>query len=144
MTSIRQGSTADLADIVRIEEESFAEPWTTSAFAGLFADDKVETRVVEENSQITGFIFWYQSSDGWLYVMDVAVDPSSRRTGTGRLLMDAVLAHAQQTGNGVHLHVQADNEPAIALYKELGFVQCAYVEGYYPDGADALHMALYA
>ena len=53
---------------------------------------------------------------GW--IGGIAVVPSARRQGVGRLLMDAVLEVAPPV---VTLEVIEQNEPAIALYEQLGF-----------------------
>jgi len=47
-----------------------------------------------------------------------------RGLGYGRAIMHAGLNWAAQTGAGfAALQVQADNEPAVALYGKLGFVE---------------------
>ena len=52
------------------------------------------------------------------WIGGIAVVPVARRRGIGRALMEAVLAEA--TGS-VTLEVLEQNEPAIALYRSLGF-----------------------
>lgn len=50
------------------------------------------------------------------------VAPRHRRRGIGRALVDAVLTWARTRGvRGVRLMVTCDNEPAIGLYRGLGF-----------------------
>jgi mycothiol synthase len=52
----------------------------------------------------------------------IAADPSTHGTGLGRALTVAGLAHLAGLGLGVGmLYVEADNEPAVALYERLGF-----------------------
>jgi ribosomal protein S18 acetylase RimI-like enzyme len=59
------------------------------------------------------------SGDG-LYIARVAVAPDKRGQGLGRRIM---LEYLDRAGNvAVHLHAHRDNEPAISLYKSLGFV----------------------
>ena len=51
------------------------------------------------------------------------VDPGFRRTGVGRALVEAVIAHARAAGKRrVVLHVVADNTDARGLYERTGFV----------------------
>jgi ribosomal protein S18 acetylase RimI-like enzyme len=61
--------------------------------------------------------------DGLVCVNSVVTDPAVRRQGLGRKVVTAVLAWAQerQGATGACLAVVADNVPAIALYKSLGF-----------------------
>jgi ribosomal protein S18 acetylase RimI-like enzyme len=59
---------------------------------------------------------------GWL-IANVAVHPTFQRRGIARTLMQAAmnLIRDRQHGKWVALEVEADNQPAIALYKSLGF-----------------------
>jgi ribosomal protein S18 acetylase RimI-like enzyme len=52
------------------------------------------------------------------WVAGIGVIPAARRHGIGRLLMEGILAEAPPT---VTLEVLEQNEPAIALYRRLGF-----------------------
>jgi GNAT superfamily N-acetyltransferase len=60
---------------------------------------------------------------GWIGGLGVV--PSARRTGLGRALMEAVLEAAPPT---VTLEVLEQNEPAIALYEQLGFERVRMLE----------------
>jgi ribosomal protein S18 acetylase RimI-like enzyme len=57
----------------------------------------------------------------WLGVHDVVVEPAHRRQGLARAVLGALLEWgAEQGALTVWLHVETDNEPAIALYESLG------------------------
>ncbi len=77
-------------------------------------------------------------------IQTIGIAPSERGKGLGRELMQRLIAKAKQLGaEQVMLEVRADNEPAIALYKDLGFVQIDVRKRYYqPAGVDALIMRL--
>jgi ribosomal protein S18 acetylase RimI-like enzyme len=51
------------------------------------------------------------------------VRPGSRRSGAGRLLVEAAIQTARQKVERVLLAVVSDNQPAIRLYQTLGFHQ---------------------
>jgi ribosomal-protein-alanine N-acetyltransferase len=73
------------------------------------------------------------------HVMRIAVSEASRRQGTGRALLDGLVAWARERSAGaVLLEVRAGNTPAQALYVAAGFVADGRRPGYYPDGEDAL------
>lgn len=66
--------------------------------------------------------------DGLVCVNSVVTDPAFRRQGLGRKVVLAVLAWAKehQGAAGACLAVVADNTPAIALYRSLGFGREVY------------------
>jgi ribosomal protein S18 acetylase RimI-like enzyme len=51
------------------------------------------------------------------------VRPGARRSGTGRLLVDAVAAHAAQRVEQLQLVVVSENRAALQLYEAPGFVE---------------------
>ncbi len=57
--------------------------------------------------------------------LEVMVDPAWRRHGIGRALMEACIDWAERSPvvEKLSLNVFADNAPAIALYRSLGFVE---------------------
>jgi mycothiol synthase len=89
--------------------ERMAEPWFDPAGLFLaFADDR-----------LLGF-HWtkvHPSGDGEVYV--VGIDPEAQGRGLGKALTRVGLDHL--AGRPVHLYVEADNAPAIAVYTGHGF-----------------------
>jgi [ribosomal protein S18]-alanine N-acetyltransferase len=72
-------------------------------------------------------------------VHTIGVDPCYQGRGIGRLLLDELLRFAD--GGVVYLEVRTDNEPAIALYRSVGFEQIGVRKRYYRiSGADAYTM----
>jgi len=74
----------------------------------------------------------------------IGVDPAHQRHGIGRALMDRLLDHADREAGRqavVFLEVRPDNEPALELYRGLGFVGIGLRRRYYrASGADAFTM----
>ena len=77
-------------------------------------------------------------------IQTIAVAPSARRQGLGRVLMLRLIDEARQRGaREIFLEVRADNPGAQALYESLGFEGIAVRPRYYqPDDVDALVMRL--
>jgi len=70
----------------------------------------------------------------------VGVDPAYQRHGIGRAMMDRLLDFAGDDST-VFLEVRTDNEPALRLYHNLGFVNVGLRRRYYRmSGADAYTM----
>jgi len=76
------------------------------------------------------------------WINNIAVRRDHQRRGIGRMLLEALLAHARAHG-ATHtlLEVAADNGPAQRLYDSYGFVVVGVRKGYYqPSNTDALVM----
>lgn len=59
--------------------------------------------------------------EGWLGVFSLTVAPAARRRGLATAIMDGLEAWAATAGaRSVYLQVEADNEPALALYARRG------------------------
>lgn len=110
-----QGSMT-LADLTARMEEPWFDP------AGFFL-------AVDEKDQILGF-HWTkvhpaqagQAALGEVYV--VGVTPAAQGMGLGKTLTARGIAHLHNAGlHAVMLYVDADNEPAVALYHKLGFTK---------------------
>ncbi len=64
------------------------------------------------------------------------VAPSHRRTGTGRILVDAIETWARSAGaHTLQLMVTSNNLPAISFYERLGFTKTGRTEPYPNDPA---------
>lgn len=93
-----------------------------------------------------GFTSKFQSSRHKMLMWGVFTSPRYHRQGLSRELVEIAIQHA--CGNGVHrvnLQVFVPNEPAIALYKSVGFVEygvepeAVFINNQYHDG---IHMTL--
>jgi ribosomal-protein-alanine N-acetyltransferase len=70
------------------------------------------------------------------------VVPDQRRSGLGRMLVDAILAWAEEFGaQQVWLEVRSSNQAAQSLYRACGFISMGLRPGYYANPhEDALLM----
>lgn len=94
-------------------EITMAEPWF----------DAADFLLLKQEGELVGYV-WLKlvDGDGEFYV--VGVDPGHQREGLGRRLMAAGFARLAERGiRSAHLYVESDNEPAVALYKSLGFAE---------------------
>ncbi len=152
---VREGVAADLVGVVRLEREIAEAPhWTAAEYSSIVqtygvADGAVRRQlfVAEDKARLLGFAV------GKVLVSDavrlgelesVAVGVSTRRSGVGRTLCEAVIRWCVERGaTEVELEVRARSTGAIALYKGLGFVAVGERAGYYRDPfEDALLMRL--
>jgi GNAT superfamily N-acetyltransferase len=83
---------------------------------------------VRGNGGRLGALAYGAVHDGLVCVNSVVTDPAFRRQGLGRKAVSAVLEWAQERcgATGACLAVVADNAPAKALYRDLGFSREVY------------------
>ena len=75
------------------------------------------------------------------HVVSIAVMPQVRRRGIAQAVINKSLEGMQYyRAKQAFLEVRVTNEPAIALYKKLGFEISKTINGYYSDGEDAYVM----
>ncbi|UKN00889.1 GNAT family N-acetyltransferase [Paracrocinitomix mangrovi] len=84
---------------------------------------RFECFVADEENEVIGFALFYTSYSTWkgtcLYLEDLLVTESKRRSGIGKLLFDKVLETAKERGaKRFEWQVLDWNEPAISFYKK--------------------------
>jgi ribosomal protein S18 acetylase RimI-like enzyme len=88
--------------------------------AHLEGDDRLVTATLLDGAA-TGVAAY---DDDWVGFRSIEVDPAHRRRGLGVAVMAALLEWgAEQGATTAYLQVLGDNEPALALYERLGFVE---------------------
>lgn len=129
--------------LARLHAASFTapRPWTEAELAGFLADPLCDLIALD------GGFALIRTIAGEAELLTIAVDPTLRRRGLGRTLLDAALVRAKARGaEAIFLEVAADNVAAIALYEAAGFQRSGTRPGYYrqADGfrTDALTMVL--
>jgi ribosomal-protein-alanine N-acetyltransferase len=132
--------------MVEIEEASFSDPWSAASFAGYLSESNVGRALVtvaESAGRVVGYsvmLFALPDAD----LANIAVAPTARGQGTGRLLLDRTLLAAKAVGTRtVFLEVRGSNEPAIRMYESAGFREFGRRRRYYRDPVeDALVLRL--
>ncbi|WP_254766480.1 ribosomal protein S18-alanine N-acetyltransferase [Salinilacihabitans rarus] len=139
---IRPAERADLLAVVRIERESFTQPWPYDAFEGFLGEPGF--LVATDDGRVAGYVVAdvtpnYGRDLG--HVKDIAVHPARRGAGVGSALLARALAVLAGHGaDSVKLEVRESNDAARRLYREFGFAPLRRVPGYYDDGEDAIVM----
>ncbi len=85
--------------------------------------DAEDFLLLDDDGTLIGFCWLkVERHSGEIYA--VGIDPARQGEGLGRILMDAGFARLAALGiRTVALYVEADNEPALALYERYGFTQ---------------------
>ena len=141
---IAAATAADVAAVVRIEKVCFSEPWSEESFRSLVDGAHARFRVaVNPDHSIAGYIAAIALGDD-AELLNVAVEPGSRRQGIAARLLDSVVAELRTKRlKTLYLEVRESNLAAIALYKSRGFRQLGVRRNYYRRPAEnALVLAL--
>ncbi len=138
---IKKMVESDLPRVLEIEKGSFTDPWSLSSFQ----------REVKENPYavyLTGFIGDVLAAyiGGWivideLHITNLAVSEKFRHRGIAKKLIEKLTGLSKKRGvRRATLEVRVSNDPAVNLYKGIGFSSVGKRPHYYSDGEDALIM----
>ncbi len=99
--------------------------------------------VVLNEGRVVGYAgAWNTGSD--YSIISVATDVNHRRRGVARKLLRRLILDAEEKNiNALSLEVNEHNEPAIELYRSLGFITTNVRPNYYKDKTSAYIMWLY-
>ncbi|MDA5194682.1 GNAT family N-acetyltransferase [Govanella unica] len=142
ITAVGREAAALLAEL---RSAAGVEPgWPAEEVAALLVLPSVGALLARRGAEPLGYVL-YALAAGEAEIYDIAVSLACRRMGVGGELLDAAIealgaAQAEQ----LHLEVAVDNDPAIALYEQRGFVVNGRRRGYYQraegQAVDALVM----
>lgn len=139
---LRPATTADLDNIVAIDEASFIQPWTRASFETALADtERSVVIVVEQLGEVIGFgVGWHVTDEG--EIATLAVAEAGRGQGLGEAIMRTLIEKLAARGaTQIFLEVRPSN-PAITLYQKLDFEQVGRRKNYYANEEDAIVMRL--
>jgi len=131
----------DLGQVSKVEEASFPErPYSKVDFLSCLLIAREGFIVAVEDDSVIGYVIAI-GQGGQGMIQSIAVSPESRGKGVGEMLMRSAIEHLARRFRRVFLLVDADNEKAIRLYSRLSFSETGrMIEGYYPNGDDAIEM----
>ena len=137
---IRAWEEKDIPAIADIENKSFADPWTEGMLSDTLRFPVYHTFLAEEGGQVCGYgclILLFEDAE----LANIAVSPTHRGQGVGKLLMEKMHDYAKTFGaERMLLEVRVSNQSAIGLYEKYGYEKYGLRENYYADGEDAYLM----
>lgn len=135
---VRRLRVDDGSEISRIERASFRHPWSDAMIESELAHPTAFGLGAESAGRLLAYAMFRRIGTE-AELARVAADPSCRRQGLARTLLDAGLKILDREGVlQTFLEVRTTNEPARALYSALSFFEVGRRRAYYPDGTDAL------
>lgn len=143
MISISIMNSDDIAEVLKIEKECFATPWSENAFNMELKNKLAKYVVARVDGEIIGYGgLWMIIDEG--HITNIAVKEEFRGSGAGSAILKHLIDTCKENGiSSMTLEVRRGNEPAKALYKKYGFLEAGIRPKYYADdNEDALIMWL--
>jgi ribosomal-protein-alanine N-acetyltransferase len=130
------GDSGDIDAVMSIMDSAFGrqfgEAWTRSQLAGILPMAGVRLMVAREpySDGAVGFSLFRTVADESELLL-LAVAPTHHRRGVGQRLLEAFLEQARNDGvTRVHLEVR-DGNPAVSMYRNVGFSPVGRRRNYY-------------
>jgi [ribosomal protein S18]-alanine N-acetyltransferase len=143
--TVAEGGIVDLDEVMGVMEDSFdpafGEAWTAAQCAGLMPMAGVWLSLARRGGETIGFAL------GRIVLKEaelllLAVKRSEQGHGIGRLLLERFsLVAASRGADRLHLEVREGN-PAMALYRNSGFVEVGRRRNYYTGCDGQIYDAL--
>lgn len=135
--TLRIADEDDVAEVVRIERESFSDPWSAADFVSLMSmPHAIFLVAVDASGTVAGYVMAMVVADE-SEILNIAVDPARRGGAIGGMLLDAALTAGESQGVvSTFLEVRESNEPAIRLYRSRGFEEISRRKKYYRSPAE--------
>jgi ribosomal-protein-alanine N-acetyltransferase len=134
--AIRKAGPAHAAVLSAIHATAFPpdESWDERIIAGQLGQQGVFALIDKRGGMLIARLAADEAE-----ILTIAVHPQKRRRGIGKALMQAAVAEASLRGaEKLFLEVSVRNRAALALYRDIGFIELGLRRGYYADGQDAL------
>ena len=137
---IRRLTYADLPQVIAIERRAFPTPWSLAMFVLELSKPGGICLAARREGTLVGYLICSRYDTVW-HIMNIAVDPDRRRTGTATALLLELLQRVGDQNARYTLEVRMSNAGAIRLYERFGFRTAGTRRRYYQDnGEDALIM----
>jgi len=133
----------DVEAVMEVERRCFDSPWTPGQFRHELKIPFSRTTLAWDDarpSHPAGYVCRWAIRDEYS-ILNLAVEPTYRRRGLGRTLVNLVIDEAiREGGSSVTLEVREKNAAARALYEVMGFAQTGSRRDYYAKGEHAIIM----
>lgn len=160
--TVRRARPEDLDLLARLEQRTFADPWSRTVLAGSLASGSTLALIAEPAEPASkepgeaaaappagpspheplGHAL-FQVTPPEAELLRIGVVPAERRRGLAHRLLAAGRELLAERGvTLLHLEVRTGNPSALALYRAHGFRVVGERRAYYADGEDALILSL--
>ncbi|MDO8413218.1 MAG: ribosomal protein S18-alanine N-acetyltransferase [Gallionellaceae bacterium] len=132
--ALRPMNAADLDQVLRIENNVHAYPWTRGNFRDAMNSHYL-CQVYEMDNEILGYaVLMLAVDEAQLLIIGIAAAYQRQGLG-GRLLGEIMNAARRLNLQRIILEVRPSNVVALGLYRKSGFSELALRRDYYPSAA---------
>ncbi len=129
--NVRLAEEKDIKVIASIEAECFTTPESEASIRDVIENPVYEAFVAEADGEVVGHTIT-MTTCGDADILSVAVRPSFRRFGIGKILMENIFLSAEKNEvSDIFLEVRKSNIPAISLYEKTGFEKIGERKNFY-------------
>ena len=131
----------ELAATMRIDAESFPDPWSIERLSHALTGETADLRVVSNHERgVDGFAITHKYKH-YIYLLRLAVDADHRRRGAGTQLVDSIKSLLTSRGrNQIMVEVRESNLAAQLFYQSCGFLYIATVRKFYDDNEEDAYL----
>ncbi len=131
MPIVRKIEEQDIAAIAALERVTFSGPWSAKELAITAGQKHAYILVAMQDDKFAGYCIVYHVLDE-AEIARIAVEPSFRRQGVGRQLLDAVMKECKANDmSRLLLDVRESNHGARAFYTRYGFGEDGIRKNFY-------------
>jgi ribosomal-protein-alanine N-acetyltransferase len=134
MMQVRRATSEDIPAILAIEHAAApAAHWTETEYKNAVSSADRKIRVACMDRELRGFLVAMTAIAEW-ELENIAVAADARRSGIGRVLMQALIAEARAGGaSEIRQEIRASNIAAQSLALRSGFEQVGTRPNYYSN-----------
>lgn len=135
--TFRKMTVEDLDDVLEVEVNSFATPWSRDAFFNeLTKNQFAHYLIAEVDQKVVGYCgVWIIVDEA--HITNIALLPDYRGLKLGEALLGRIIELARELGAlRITLEVRVSNERAQNLYRKFGFEDGALRKQYYTDNME--------
>lgn len=124
----------DMDEVLTIDDDSFADPWTVSQFYQYLRQRNCIGCVVERDRKVIGFML-YELHESSLRIINLAVAPNERSRGAGRAMIQRLINKlSRQKRRSIEYEIRETNLLGQLFLSACGFRAVDILRDNYEDG----------
>lgn len=136
MVQIKKLEGMDIDQVVRLEEEVFAHPWSRTAIDQMIEDENTCFLIAKIENEVVGNCALRVILDEG-EITNFSVKHKYRKQGIAQKMLEELLQAGFNMGaKSFTLEVRTKNSAAIGLYEKLGFIKEGKRKDFYRDPKD--------